>query len=517
MYLRDRSGTLVLMSTLVVCAIAAITGALFTAAVARADTYAYVSGSTTGTDGALFMYGLGDNGVLAPLGDPPTAPTGPGASDFAVHPRLNYVYSTSSSGLSMYATASGYLKATGETVPAGPAPGGLDISRDGSLLFVAAQDGVYQYKVDRSTGGLTSNGQLLLVGASANLSDMAISPDGKSAYATNAGSSFYGDNVVHQLDVLSDGTLQYKSPPTMTVGDQASSVVVSPDGKFVYVTSSTSGTVSQFNVDADTGSLIASRVTGVGNQPAQIALSPDGKSAYVANAGGPPRSAGASIAQFTIARDGALFPLDPGTVPAGTSPVGVAVSADGKSVYVTDSGGRGTRSGTLYRFEVVDGGALSPTPSDQLPAGISPWRVAVNPPPNAATPGPDLLMGTAGDDVICGLGGADRINGLGGDDKLYGDRCGSRASAAGIPRRRRWSAGRDVLIGGAGNDRLRGGAGTDRLRGGTGRDRLHGGAGKDVLHVRGGGRDRVHCGDGRDTVKVDKSDVVRGCERIVRR
>ena len=94
---------------------------------------------------------------------------------------------------------------------------------------------------------------------------------------------------------------------------------------------------------------------------------------------------------------------------------------------------------------------------------------------------PDVLRGRTGADVILGLGGADRISGL---------------------------AGRDRLVGGAGGDRLIGGAGRDELAGGGGSDSLD-------ARDRAAG-DTVLGGAGRDTCLVDRGDVVRGCERVVR-
>jgi Ca2+-binding RTX toxin-like protein len=74
----------------------------------------------------------------------------------------------------------------------------------------------------------------------------------------------------------------------------------------------------------------------------------------------------------------------------------------------------------------------------------------------------------------------------------------------------------DRLTGGPGNDSLNGGAGADTLTGGAGADTLTGGPGSDTLNAKDGKRDRVLCGAGKDIAKVDKKDVVKGCEKVLR-
>lgn len=540
MSLRD-GRALVSMSTAVVCALAAVAGALFAAAVARADSYVYVAG-TSATDGAVFQYGLDSGGTLAALGEP-SAPTGQSPIDIAVHPTGAYVYVTNCNGVSQYDAESGLLlEKTQPLVPAGAQPDGLDVSRDGKLLYVANSGGagacgagpgtISQYKIDPGSGALSANASFVPAPAPGMTdapmpSDVAVHPNGKSVYMTNVGMGIHGSNLVYQFDVGADGTLSYKSPAaTVAAGDFASSVVVSADGKSAYVVSAASATISQYDVDATSGALTpkADSSVGAGLQPNQIALSLDGGSAYVTDFGDP-ITGGGSVWQYNVSTaSGTLSRKVPPRVSfAGmTNPWGVAVSGNGEWVYVADSGRRSQPNGTLYQIGVDSRGFLSSTPSATLPAGVSPTGVAVNPPPKPATPGPDLLVGSIGDDFICGRGGSDKLSGLRGDDQLYGDRCDAPASAAGI----RGSAGRDRLRGGAGKDQLYGGAGKDRLHGGAGRDRLHGGAGRDllrggpgrdILRVRGGGRDHVHCGAARDRVRADQRDVLRRCEQIIRR
>ena len=125
------------------------------------------------------------------------------------------------------------------------------------------------------------------------------------------------------------------------------------------------------------------------------------------------------------------------------------------------------------------------------------------------TPGPDLLGGTPNlGDTLRGLAGNDRLTGGAGDDCLFGGAGNDRLSGG---------PGGDRLNGDSGNDRLTGGTGNDKLNGGPGTNTLSGGAGNDNLLAANGRTERVDCGSGRDTVRADRSDKLRGCERVTRR
>ena len=100
--------------------------------------------------------------------------------------------------------------------------------------------------------------------------------------------------------------------------------------------------VSQYDVGA--GGLLAPLVpptVAAGASPQGVAVSPDGGSVYVTNTGSD------SVSQYDVGAGGALQPKSPPMVTAGTSPIGVAVSPDGKSVYVTNDGRAPSLSTTL--------------------------------------------------------------------------------------------------------------------------------------------------------------------------
>ena len=77
--------------------------------------------------------------------------------------------------------------------------------------------------------------------------------------------------------------------------------------------------------------------------------------------------------------------------------------------------------------------------------------------------------------------------------------------------------GVDNLDGEGGNDVIDGGGETDDIDGGPGRDRIFGGGGADDIEAVDHRRDIISCGPGRDTVRADRRDRLRGCERRFRR
>lgn len=72
------------------------------------------------------------------------------------------------------------------------------------------------------------------------------------------------------------------------------------------------------------------------------------------------------------------------------------------------------------------------------------------------------------------------------------------------------------VFGDGGADRMTGGDGFDSIYGGKGRDRVTAGAGSDTLFLKDGERDVADCGSGRDSVRADRKDRLKGCEKVKR-
>jgi DNA-binding beta-propeller fold protein YncE len=100
-----------------------------------------------------------------------------------------------------------------------------------------------------------------------------------------------------------------------------------------------------------------------------------------------------SIFQYDVGAGGALAPLSPPTTATGSPPVAVAVSPDGKNVYVTVDSGRPTSPqpdgecppscpgfvGDVFQYDVRADGTLSPKNPPSVEAGNGPEGIAVSP------------------------------------------------------------------------------------------------------------------------------------------
>jgi DNA-binding beta-propeller fold protein YncE len=127
------------------------------------------------------------------------------------------------------------------------------------------------------------------------------------------------------------GRLSELEPAAVATESEPFRLVVSPDGKHVYVTNRNSKTISQFSRNAHTGRLTLLGTIATGTKPYYIAISPDGKNVYVTN-----RSDN-TVSQYTRnAETGALSALAPATVATGEAPEGIIVSPNGQFVYLVN-------------------------------------------------------------------------------------------------------------------------------------------------------------------------------------
>jgi sugar lactone lactonase YvrE len=262
-------------------------------------------------------------------------------------------------------------------------------SLESNEAIAIAPDGRSAYVVSSGSDSITwfgrrSNGELRYRGCIANggkhgckkakhgslggAFDVAVSPDGDSVYVA----SLIGDAVT-RFDRRATGALVYKGCIAdngnhhcrRARGDVlggADALAVSPDGKSVYVAALRVGAVTRFERASggglSPGDCFANWSSHDCRKPLQnslhgangVAVSADGKSVYVSSMSGPTvnggagaiswfgRSAGGSLTSMGCFADEGKHECAPPAIDSLDSPESIAVSPDGRTVYVGSYG-----------------------------------------------------------------------------------------------------------------------------------------------------------------------------------
>jgi DNA-binding beta-propeller fold protein YncE len=243
----------------------------------------------------------------------------------------------------------------------------------GTVYVVNGLSSISQYAIGQ--GGLLSPLAPAMVATAPYAVAIAVTPDGKSVYITN--NSVPATVSEYNVDAET-GALSPKNPATVPVGQGVpAGIAVTPDGKSAYVTNEAGGTISQFNIAPVTGVLSpkAPATVSASILPQRIAISPDGKSAYVTMA---TSVFTGIVGQYDINPvTGVLSPKTPSAVVTDAGPTAVVVSRDSRSVYVTNDVGNG--GGTVTEYDAGAGGALTPKTPASIPIGFEPVALAITP------------------------------------------------------------------------------------------------------------------------------------------
>lgn len=179
------------------------------------------------------------------------------------------------------------------------------------------------------------------VNASANTVTVNVVCSSQYVYVTN-----FSNNNLSVLQLGQAGLL--RSISQLTTGGEPSSVVVHPNGQFVYVANQQDNTVWVYK--ALNGILTYIAKVATGSQPFSLSMSPSGAYLYCANIND------GTISEYAVSQGGTLTPVASSPLTVETSNFGlnsITVDPSGKYVYVT-----GLNSGNFYGFQIQPDGSL---------------------------------------------------------------------------------------------------------------------------------------------------------------
>lgn len=204
---------------------------------------------------------------------------------------------------------------------------GLAITPDGDHLYAVGADDDAVALVSRLPDGKLDWDDAFINGSEGihdmdNPRGVAVSPDGRNVYVA----AYSGASVLTFKRFPDTGQLDFVEDDF--VASPSSDVVVSPNGKFVYVASNDG--VHTYRRNKNTGALSEIGSTDTVAQARAIAVAPAGDTVYVAASNG--------VETLTVRKNGTVKPVDFDANSDLTGADGVAVTSDGRHVAVVGGG-----------------------------------------------------------------------------------------------------------------------------------------------------------------------------------
>lgn len=296
----------------------------------------YVANSGRDFDGNLGQHNIAiftvrADGGLTPVGDP--VPTGVGARSLEFSPDGRFAYLVAIEEDAVYAYAADDLTELAVVGTGGDAPFSLAVAPDGRSLYTAnIGDGtVSTFRIDEygvpELAGTVSTGQ-------PDTRNVLVSRDGRFLFASHGRPANPGPDPLVIFPIRSNGSLGQPRPP-IPIGGGGSGMVQT--GRFLYIACAGTNDVFAFRIG---GNGVLTPVPGqpfpAPRTPEGVAVTPDGKRLYVASVASQPapNPAEAGVWTFAIDDNGALATLGPRTG-SGLGP-GIATTPDGRHLYTGD-------------------------------------------------------------------------------------------------------------------------------------------------------------------------------------
>lgn len=229
-----------------------------------------------------------------------------------------------------------------KTITVGTAPTAVAATPDQKYVYVTNSGSGNVTVIDTSTNTVKAT---VKVGSTPQ--DVVVNAAGTSAYVLNSGSG--------SMSVINTSTNKVVS--TVSVGSNPTAVAVNPNGRYVYVARS-NGTVAV--VDTALANIVTNTIR-VGSAPKDLVVSPTTGKLFVANSGSN------SISVINMSNNTVTT-----TVPVASSPTSLAISPAGDVLYVAHT------TDTLTRINTSTITVMGTTAIDPAPESVGAHSVAVS-------------------------------------------------------------------------------------------------------------------------------------------
>jgi YVTN family beta-propeller protein len=234
---------------------------------------------------------------------------------------------------------------TGEPITVGSEP--VDIKfvpgTDEEWAWVANYGDKTITTVNLATGEV---GQTIAV-PEAGPNTVAFTPDGRTCYVANWGTDDAAGSTVTPIEVT-DGGASGRVLPSISVGLNPNWVAITPDGRTAYVANKGSSSITPIEVATNT----AGAEIALPGPPIQMEIAPDGTLAYIAVAGSSPEIDAVVPMDLTVT-PGTVGPAI--ALASKAQPHWIAFTPDGQTAYVVGNG-----NSTLTPIAVASGSPGTP-------------------------------------------------------------------------------------------------------------------------------------------------------------
>ena len=298
----------------------------------------YVLGPNTN---AVLGFSQNSSGALIPFTTAPTSNTGSVPVAMVLHPSLKLAFIANNADgtitICVRDTSSGIL-----TVPplppgvlnppppiiAGANPIAMAMTPNGNFVYVLNQgsNSIAEFSVDLPNNTLVALGSLN-IGAGFPGALLTVSPDSRFLYVSSPTTGQIGMATIGSTGTLSPGA-------AFTVGSSPTFMVVDPQVRFLYVTNPATNSVRAFSLN---NGAISTEVTGspfaTGTNPSAMAINSSGNFLLVTNQGSN------SVSGFSVS-NGALAAVPGSPFNTGVGPSFVVFDKANSFVYIADQGSR---------------------------------------------------------------------------------------------------------------------------------------------------------------------------------